>query len=254
LTAIDTLTATKYVGLDTTVATDGSITFDQQVIFSDAQSIIGSTPATTAGTVNSTGNVLTLESTGASGTDVFSFSLNGTAVTYTIGADDYEDSEAGVIAALQAQIDAEAKFSGMEITVAAGSGGNDITVTANAKTTTLIQDVSAVGSTTTTATTGLNVATAAGAQAAINAIDTAITTVNSQRATLGAVSNRLDSTVNNLTNISSNLQAGRGRIEDADFAAETTALAKAQILQQASTAMLAQANAAKQNVLSLLQG
>ena len=64
----------------------------------------------------------------------------------------------------------------------------------------------------------------------------------------------IDSTVNNLTNISSNLQAGRGRIEDADFAAETTNLAKAQILQQASTAMLAQANAAKQNVLSLLQG
>jgi flagellin len=57
-----------------------------------------------------------------------------------------------------------------------------------------------------------------------------------------------------LTNISSNLQAGRGRIEDADFAAETTSLAKSQILQQASTAMLAQANASKQNVLSLLQG
>jgi len=85
-------------------------------------------------------------------------------------------------------------------------------------------------------------------------LDAAIQTVNSQRAALGAISNRLDSTVNNLTNISSNLQAGRGRIEDADFAAETTALAKAQILQQASTAMLAQANAAKQNVLSLLQG
>jgi len=64
----------------------------------------------------------------------------------------------------------------------------------------------------------------------------------------------LDSTVSNLTNISNNLTAGRGRIEDADFAAETTTLAKTQILQQASTAMLAQANACKQNVLSLLQG
>jgi flagellin len=60
--------------------------------------------------------------------------------------------------------------------------------------------------------------------------------------------------VSNLTNISNNLQAGRGRIEDADFASETTNLAKSQILQQASTAMLAQANASKQNVLSLLQG
>jgi flagellin len=92
------------------------------------------------------------------------------------------------------------------------------------------------------------------AQSAITKIDAAIQTLNAQRASLGAYSNRLDSTVSNLTNVSSNLQAGRGRIEDADFAAETTNLAKAQILQQASTAMLAQANAAKQNVLSLLQG
>jgi len=96
--------------------------------------------------------------------------------------------------------------------------------------------------------------TQAAAQDTIERIDNAIKTVNAQRATLGAVSNRLDSTVSNLTNISSNLQAGRGRIEDADFAAETTSLAKSQILQQASTAMLAQANASKQNVLSLLQG
>jgi len=100
----------------------------------------------------------------------------------------------------------------------------------------------------------ITVATNSQAQSAIGKIDTAIQTLNAQRAKLGAVSNRLDSTVSNLTNISSNLQGGRGRIEDADFAAETTNLAKTQILQQASTAMLAQANAAKQNVLSLLQG
>ena len=85
-------------------------------------------------------------------------------------------------------------------------------------------------------------------------IDTAIKNVNIQRSQLGAVSNRLNHTVNNLTNISSNLQAAKGGIEDADFALETTNLAKNQILQQASTAMLAQANASKQNVLSLLQG
>jgi flagellin len=100
----------------------------------------------------------------------------------------------------------------------------------------------------------IDVTTTSAAQASVNLIDSAITTVNTQRANLGSISNRLDSTVSNLTNISSNLQAGRGRIEDADFAAETTNLAKSQILQQASTAMLAQANASKQNVLSLLQG
>ena len=92
------------------------------------------------------------------------------------------------------------------------------------------------------------------ARQTIVAIDEAIKTVNIQRSKLGAVSNRLSHTVNNLTNISSNLSAAQGGIEDADFAKETTDLAKNQILQQASTAMLAQANASKQNVLSLLQG
>jgi flagellin len=102
--------------------------------------------------------------------------------------------------------------------------------------------------------TNLSVGTGDSARASITTIDTAIKTVNIQRSELGAVSNRLNHTVNNLTNISSNLSAAKGGIEDADFALETTNLAKNQILQQASTAMLAQANASKQNVLSLLQG
>ncbi len=92
------------------------------------------------------------------------------------------------------------------------------------------------------------------AQAAIEALDEAIETVNESRAALGAVSNRLDHTVSNLTNIMTNLEIGRSSIQDADFAAESSNLAKTQILQQASTAMLAQANASKQGVLQLLQG
>jgi flagellin len=102
--------------------------------------------------------------------------------------------------------------------------------------------------------TDISVSTSANALAGITKIDSAIQEVNVQRSKLGAVSNRLNHTVNNLTNISSNLSAAKGGIEDADFALETTNLAKNQILQQASTAMLAQANASKQNVLSLLQG
>ena len=90
------------------------------------------------------------------------------------------------------------------------------------------------------------------ATSAITSIDAAITALNTQRASLGSYSNRLDHTVNNLTNISNNLAAGLGRIEDADFALETTSLAKSQILQQASTAMLAQANASVYDVLTLL--
>ena len=88
---------------------------------------------------------------------------------------------------------------------------------------------------------------------AVSTIDKGLKTINTQRADLGAVSNRLNHTVNNLTNMSANLSAARGGIEDADFALETTELAKNQILQQASTAMLAQANASKQNVLGLLR-
>ncbi|MGA0714144.1 MAG: flagellin, partial [Gemmobacter sp.] len=96
--------------------------------------------------------------------------------------------------------------------------------------------------------------TQAGAAASLGVIDTALTSVNSSRAKLGAVSNRLEMTVTNLTNIVTNLAAGRGRIEDADFAAESTELARTQILQQASMAMLSQANASKQSVMNLLQG
>jgi flagellin len=99
-----------------------------------------------------------------------------------------------------------------------------------------------------------NMQSSEAAKASITAIDAAIKTVNTQRSELGAVSNRLSHTVSNMTNVSTNLSAARGGIEDADFALETTNLAKTQILQQASTAMLAQANASKQNVLSLLQG
>ena len=103
------------------------------------------------------------------------------------------------------------------------------------------------------ASSNLSVSSADNALAAVDDIDDAILTVNNQRSELGAVSNRLNHTVNNLTNISSNLSAAKGGIEDTDFAVETTNLAKHQILQQASTAMLAQANASKQNVLALLR-
>ena len=94
---------------------------------------------------------------------------------------------------------------------------------------------------------------AAVATATLDDYDTAIGSVTTARADLGAVQNRLGSAVANLTNVSTNLTDARSRIEDTDYSAETTALAKAQILGQASTAMLAQANQSQQNVLSLLR-
>ncbi len=99
----------------------------------------------------------------------------------------------------------------------------------------------------------IDISTAAGAQDAIDVIDTALEQINSTRADLGAVNNRLDFTVSNLSNVSENTSAARSRIQDADFAAETANLSRAQVLQQASQAMLAQANAAPQQVLSLLR-
>lgn len=84
-------------------------------------------------------------------------------------------------------------------------------------------------------------------------ISTAIDTVATQRANLGAVQNRLEATVNNLTSTATNLSESKSRIADADFSAESTKLAAAQILSQASTAMLAQANQSQQGVLNLLR-
>jgi flagellin len=94
---------------------------------------------------------------------------------------------------------------------------------------------------------------AANAQTMLDEIDTAITTVSTERGELGALSNRLSSTIANLDQIGVNLNASKGRIQDADFAAESANLARTQVLQQAATAMLAQANASKGSVLSLIQ-
>ena len=99
----------------------------------------------------------------------------------------------------------------------------------------------------------IDVSTEAGANAALTSIDNAITYVSSERSKLGAIQNRLDHTVSNLTNVVTNTEASRSRIMDADYGQESAALAKAQIIQQAATAMLAQANQSSQSVLSLLQ-
>jgi flagellin len=100
---------------------------------------------------------------------------------------------------------------------------------------------------------GTAVDTATNANTALTNVDTTLKAVNTTRASLGAGQSRLQSVVNNLTQNVTNLSDARSRIEDADFSAETTNLAKSQILSQAATAMLAQANQSQQNVLSLLR-
>jgi flagellin len=100
---------------------------------------------------------------------------------------------------------------------------------------------------------GVNVSTLNGATSALANIDAAIDKVSGFRASFGAVENRIDAKINNLTTLKINTKASQSRIEDADFAAETTNMTKAQILTKAATSMLAQANASKQDLLMLLQ-
>jgi flagellin len=155
------------------------------------------------------------------------------------------------VAELGAQIDdivAKTTFNGVsvfgsvDVTIAiqTGSGSTDqtdITITAF--------DVSPAS--------GSDVSTIAGATTALDAVDAALESISTARASMGAGQSRLESVINNLSNQVTNLSDARSRIEDADFSAETTNLAKAQILSQASTAMLAQANQSKEGVLNLLR-
>ena len=128
--------------------------------------------------------------------------------------------------------------------IGAGTTADDtITVTTT--------DMSANGDV--TAVTGGDITSAANATTAIDNLDTLIDTVNSERATYGAVQNRFDAIISNLQISSENQSAARSRIMDADFAQETASLTRAQVLQQAGVAMLSQANAAPSNVLALLR-
>ncbi|MFT5420288.1 MAG: flagellin [Candidatus Endobugula sp.] len=150
-------------------------------------------------------------------------------------------------------LDEQTVNAGIELS-AIDSSPISIDVNANGATATGLKDLNTdlSGTVTGSALSSISVGTAAGAQSAIDSIDTALETINSTRSELGAINNRLDFTVSNLANVAENATAARSRIVDADFAAETAALSRSQVLQQASQAMLAQANARPQQVLSLL--
>jgi len=127
-------------------------------------------------------------------------------------------------------------------TVTPGDAGNHFATTATAQTSTL-QSMGAI-----------DISSQTGATKALSVIDGAIAMISEVRSEMGAAENRLTSTVDNLSNVSVNTQRSLTAVEDANFASETSALTKAQILQQAATSMLAQANKAKQTMLVLLQG
>ncbi|HQS70171.1 MAG: flagellin [Novosphingobium sp. 28-62-57] len=131
------------------------------------------------------------------------------------------------------------------ITIQAGFASTDTVVLEIADLTTLAASGGAAGS--------YDISTAAAANTLLGTLDTELDAISEARSLLGAGQNRLESVVNNLNDNITNLSDARSRIVDTDYSAETTAMAKAQILSQASTAMIAQANQAQQNVLSLLK-
>ena len=158
--------------------------------------------------------------------------------------------ETGAVITLQHKL-------GYELTIADFSsvGNQTVKVVAGANDTTGVAkflDDNGGGATGATVST-ISAATSSLAADAIDVIDNALSAVNAERANLGSVQNRLGHTINNLSNISVNTSAAQSRIEDADYGIEAANLAKAQVMQQAGTAMLAQANAMQQTVLSLLQ-
>ncbi|NMF48515.1 flagellin [Pseudoalteromonas arctica] len=149
----------------------------------------------------------------------------------------------GVAAAGAASVTSELKLSSGEDFVVRGAAlnelfGGGVAATGGASTLNAISDMS--------------ITTQSGAQDALAAIDGAIAAIDSQRADLGAIQNRFDHTISNLANISENVSASRSRIQDTDFATETAEMTKNQILQQAGTSILSQANQLPQTALSLL--
>lgn len=221
----------------------------------------------------------------------YSFALNGVQINFTSGTD-ASSSQSAIINAVNAKsgqtgITATAlgsdKFTltaadGRNIDVGSGTTGTDVTTTAVLSKATNVAAVSLQsagqftigsktaniansgfnvgtfgGSETGTKISDLDISTVDGANKAIQAVDNALSTINSNQATLGAIQNRFSSTVTTLQSLSNNLTSAQSRIQDADFAATTAQLSKAQVLQQAGISILAQANAQPKQVLSLLQ-
>ncbi len=237
----------------------------------------------------STSGTQTVGAIGGTAADTYNLTINGTAiftgldVATALSNSDLRDAinnvsnQTGVIASLNGGDLTLAAADGRNITVTesgtgftAGTDGISVTggdfdgVLRGSLSVSALNTVAIGG---TVATLGLNAAiardsvgidsidigTAEGAQSAILRLDSALQSISSIRAGLGAIQNRFESTINNLQTTGENLSASRSRILDADFAAETAELTRTQILQQAGTAILAQANQIPQNVLSLLR-
>ncbi len=192
--------------------------------------------------------------------DAFSMAINGVTVNVAAAAG---RSAADAVTALQTAFTAAKSGNAAlaNVTMAAGAiTSTDPSLTIGGLTNvggvvagTTAGTATVVAGTAQTGFANLDVSTVAGADNAMIAMDAALKSVNAARADLGAIQNRFESVVSNLATTTENLSASRSRIQDADFAAETASMSRSQILQQAGTAMVAQANQLPQSVLSLLK-
>jgi flagellin len=210
--------------------------------------------ATTAATVNGAAPAA------AGAIAANAFSINGVNIGAVTAGADVKGQGANVAAAINAKTADTGVTATADATTGAvtlkSAGSASIVIAGTVTNTGLTAGTTAAATVAGTAQTGfanLDVSTTDGADNAILAMDAALKSVNSSRADLGAVQNRFESVVSNLASSAENLTASRSRITDADFAAETANLSRSQILQQAGTAMVAQANQLPQGVLSLLR-
>ena len=176
--------------------------------------------------------------------------VQATTSTYNSTQLGYLDTEFQALDTQINNISANTKWNG--VTVLASATTQSFVV-GSAGTETVTVNLGATDTTTGLATTALAVSSAASAAASVTAIDTALASISSARAKIGAGINQLTYAADNLTNVSQNLTASRSQILDTDYATATTQLARSQIIQQAATAMLAQANQQPQTVLALLK-
>jgi len=223
-----------------------SIVFTSSTQTTGTIAIGGAGAATIGGSSTTTG--VTADAGSAQAATVGAFSIQvGSATAVNIASASYDnaqdlaDSINSAVAGVYASID-----SGNHLVI---SSGEALTISGAGATTTGNGNAAVAGS-----LDAQNVTDVAGANSTILSVDAALTSVSNLRSSLGAIQNRFQSVINSLQAVSENLSASRSRILDTDFAAETASLTRAQILQQAGTAMVAQANSAPQNVLSLLRG
>ena len=224
---------------------------------------ISNTTAATLGSEATFAEVATATISGATGFAVAiatgTITIVGNSTSVDLGAlaaaGSYEERAGQIVAAVNDKTGQTGVFafitSGNKVQLQSQTG--DFTVAGSTISNAGILATTGATSTTTTGVADLSVTTYGASQTAISLIDDALSTVNTSRSTLGAIQSRFESAVSSQQTTSENLSASRARIQDADFAAETANLAKAQILQQSGIAMLAQANAIPQNVLALLQ-